>query len=155
MIERIDPIALTPRFAEALTYAERVHAGQTRKGTSIPYIAHPLGVASIALEHGANEDEAIAALLHDAIEDSPDPRLVKEELRRRRGRDRGRLLGFGNAAEAPLAGAEGAICGAPSRGISLDLPGVGFGQALQRPGHPRGLPGNWRSPVGALHRQEG
>jgi len=85
MIERIDPIALTPRFAEALTYAERVHAGQTRKGMSIPYIAHPLGVASIALEHGANEDEAIAALLHDAIEDSPDPRLVKEDIRRRFG----------------------------------------------------------------------
>lgn len=85
MAERIDPIALTPRFAEALTYAERVHAGQSRKGTRIPYIAHPLGVASIALEHGANKDEAIAALLHDAIEDSLDPLLVKADIRRRFG----------------------------------------------------------------------
>lgn len=85
MAEKIEPIALTPRFADALTYAERVHAGQRRKGTSIPYIAHPLGVASIALEHGANEDEAIAALLHDAIEDSADPLAVKDEIRRRFG----------------------------------------------------------------------
>jgi GTP pyrophosphokinase len=85
MAEKIEPIPLTPRFADALTYAERVHAGQGRKGTSIPYIAHPLGVASIALEHGANEDEAIAALLHDAIEDSPNPLLVKEDIRRRFG----------------------------------------------------------------------
>ena len=85
MAEKIEPIPSTARFAEALTYAERVHAGQSRKGTSIPYIAHPLGVASIALEHGANEDEAIAALLHDAIEDSPDPPRVKEDIRRRFG----------------------------------------------------------------------
>ena len=47
----------------------RCHAGQTRKGTSIPYVAHLLAVASIALEHGADEDEAIGALLHDAVED--------------------------------------------------------------------------------------
>ncbi len=85
MAEKIKPIPLTPRFADALTYAERVHAGQGRKGTRVPYIAHPLGVASIALEHGANEDEAIAALLHDTIEDSPDPLLVKEDIRRRFG----------------------------------------------------------------------
>ncbi len=85
MAEQVKPIPLTPRFADALVYAERVHAGQIRKGTSIPYIAHPLGVASIALEHGANEDEAIAALLHDAIEDSRDPLLVKEDIRCRFG----------------------------------------------------------------------
>jgi GTP pyrophosphokinase len=44
-----------------------LHTNQTRKGGGIPYISHLLGVASIALEYGANEDEAIAALLHDAI----------------------------------------------------------------------------------------
>jgi GTP pyrophosphokinase len=60
---------LSSRFEEALTFAVRLHAGQVRKGTSIPYVAHLLGVASIALEHGADEDEAIAALLHDAVED--------------------------------------------------------------------------------------
>ena len=63
---------LGPRFSEALTFAASVHADQPRKGTQIPYIAHILGVASLALESGADEDEAIAALLHDAIEDAPD-----------------------------------------------------------------------------------
>lgn len=76
---------LTSRFAEALTYAPQVHASQRRKSTNIPYIAHPLGVASLALEHGASEDEAIAALLHDAIEDSTDPLAVGDEIRRRFG----------------------------------------------------------------------
>lgn len=62
---------LTSRFAEALRGAADLHATQFRKGTSVPYIAHLLGVSSIALHHGADEDEAIAALLHDAIEDAP------------------------------------------------------------------------------------
>ena len=61
---------LSPQFDEALQYAVVIHAGQTRKGTEIPYIAHLLGVASIALEHGADEAEAIGALLHDAGEDA-------------------------------------------------------------------------------------
>lgn len=57
------------RFREALVYAAQLHAAQTRKGTDIPYVAHLLGVASIAIEYGADEDEAIVALLHDAAED--------------------------------------------------------------------------------------
>jgi (p)ppGpp synthase/HD superfamily hydrolase len=57
------------RFGQALVYAETVHAGQLRKGTNIPYVGHLLGVASLALEHGADDDEAIAALLHDTVED--------------------------------------------------------------------------------------
>jgi (p)ppGpp synthase/HD superfamily hydrolase len=57
------------RFGRALVYAETAHAGQLRKGTTVPYIAHLLGVAALALEYGANEDEAIAALLHDTVED--------------------------------------------------------------------------------------
>jgi len=60
---------LTGRFDEAVRYAREVHAAQTRKGTSAPYITHLLGVASIVLDDGGNEDEAIAALLHDAAED--------------------------------------------------------------------------------------
>ena len=60
---------LSTRFDEALVLAARLHAGQTRKGTGIPYIAHLLAVASIVLEQDGSEDEAIAALLHDAIED--------------------------------------------------------------------------------------
>ena len=66
-----EPIPLSLRFSEALRGAADLHATQFRKGTTIPYIAHLLGVASIALHHGADEDEAIAALLHDAIEDAP------------------------------------------------------------------------------------
>ena len=66
-----EPIVFPSRFAEALRSAADLHATQVRKGTNIPYIAHLLGVASIALHHGADEDEAIAALLHDAIEDAP------------------------------------------------------------------------------------
>jgi GTP pyrophosphokinase len=60
---------LLERFDRALAFASHLHREQLRKGTEIPYVAHLLGVVSIALEHGANEDEAIAALLHDSIED--------------------------------------------------------------------------------------
>ena len=60
---------LTDRFDEALAYASRLHRSQVRKGSGIPYVSHLLGVASIALENGADEDQAIAALLHDAVED--------------------------------------------------------------------------------------
>jgi (p)ppGpp synthase/HD superfamily hydrolase len=59
----------SPRFQAALTYAVNVHAGQTRKATSIPYITHLLAVAALVGEHGGDEDQVIAALLHDAPED--------------------------------------------------------------------------------------
>lgn len=61
---------LSLKLSKAVHYAAEVHKTQKRKGTDIPYIAHLLAVASIALEYGANEDEAIAALLHDAPEDA-------------------------------------------------------------------------------------
>ena len=60
---------LTERFQSALAFANKLHRHQRRKGTDIPYVSHLLGVASIALEIGADEDQAIAALLHDAVED--------------------------------------------------------------------------------------
>ncbi len=75
---------LSERFTNALTYATQLHAAQTRKGGGVPYIAHLLGVTSIALENGANEDEAIAALLHDAVEDQGGA-VTREEIRRRFG----------------------------------------------------------------------
>ena len=75
---------LTSRFEEALNFAVRLHAGQLRKGTKIPYAAHLLSVASIALQHGADEEEAIAALLHDAVEDQGGAK-TREEIRRRFG----------------------------------------------------------------------
>ena len=56
------------RFVSVAKFVE-AHDGDVRKGTTIPYISHPLGVASIVLEYGGDEDQAIAALLHDAIED--------------------------------------------------------------------------------------
>ena len=60
---------LTDRFDDALAYASRLHRSQIRKGSGIPYVSHLLAVAAIALENGADEDQAIAALLHDAVED--------------------------------------------------------------------------------------
>ncbi len=75
---------LSYSFTEALVYANELHATQTRKGSKVPYISHLLGVASIALEYGADEDEAIAALLHDAIEDQGGP-PIREEIRMKFG----------------------------------------------------------------------
>jgi GTP pyrophosphokinase len=77
-------MSLSHRFEDALVYAARLHATQVRKGTSTPYVAHLLGVAAIALEHGAGEDQAIAALLHDAVEDQGGA-PTREEIRWRFG----------------------------------------------------------------------
>jgi (p)ppGpp synthase/HD superfamily hydrolase len=71
---------LTARFDEAFQLAHRLHAAQTRKGTRAPYIGHLMGVASIVLDDGGTEDEAIAALLHDAAEDQGG-RARLEEIR--------------------------------------------------------------------------
>ncbi|HEV3138536.1 MAG TPA: HD domain-containing protein, partial [Pirellulales bacterium] len=76
---------LTARFSEALAYAAELHGDQLRKGSGVPYFSHLLAVAAIALEHGASEDEAIAALLHDAVEDQGGA-PVRDEIRRRFGR---------------------------------------------------------------------
>ena len=73
---------LTDRFEQALVYASQVHDGHTRKGAQqIPYLAHLMSVAALVLEDGGGEDEAIAALLHDAIEDQGH-RTSLDELRR-------------------------------------------------------------------------
>mgnify|MGYP002641941966 CR=1 FL=1 len=73
-------VRLSPRYFEAVAYASGLHAGQTRKGTTIPYVAHLLGVSSLVLEASGDEDQAIAALLHDAAEDcGGEPRLVEIE----------------------------------------------------------------------------
>jgi (p)ppGpp synthase/HD superfamily hydrolase len=69
---------LSERFVRALAYAARKHRGQKRKGTDIPYVSHLLGVASIALQHGATEEQAIAALLHDVLEDQGGPTARRE-----------------------------------------------------------------------------
>jgi (p)ppGpp synthase/HD superfamily hydrolase len=69
---------LSRQFEKALVYATRAHGDQTRKKTGIPYIAHILGVTAIAMEYGANETEAIAALLHDAVEDCGGERRLRD-----------------------------------------------------------------------------
>lgn len=72
------------RFGRALRLARTLHAGQTRKGTEIPYVSHLLAVAALVLEHGGDEDAAIAAALHDAVEDQGGAR-TRERIRRRFG----------------------------------------------------------------------
>ena len=75
---------LTSRFDEAFRYAHEVHAEQVRKGSHTPYVGHLMGVSSIVLEDGGTEDEAIAALLHDAAEDHGG-RARLDEIRARFG----------------------------------------------------------------------
>ena len=75
---------LTDRFDRALLYATHVHGGQVRKETVIPYVAHLLAVSATVLEYGGDEDQAIAGLLHDVVEDQGgEPRL--NDIRNRFG----------------------------------------------------------------------
>lgn len=64
-----DPPILSRKFDEALAFAMDLHRKQVRKGTGVPYVSHLLSVAALVLEHGGTEEQAIAALLHDAVED--------------------------------------------------------------------------------------
>jgi len=75
-------VKLDSRFLRAFGFAAKKHAGQTRKASSIPYIAHLMGVASLVLEFGGDEDLAIAALLHDVVEDCGGVPVLKEVRRR-------------------------------------------------------------------------
>jgi len=75
-------ISLGPRFLRAFIFAAEKHKGQTRKASTIPYIAHLMGVASLVLEAGGDEDLAIAALLHDVVEDCGGAPMLKEVRRR-------------------------------------------------------------------------
>jgi (p)ppGpp synthase/HD superfamily hydrolase len=72
---------LTSRFQQAFAAAGELRATQVRKGTAVPYLAHLMSVAALVLEHGGAEDTAIAALLHDAVEDSDDGAAVAERIR--------------------------------------------------------------------------
>jgi len=77
------------RLARAVKWSAQLHADQTRKGNGAPYVAHPLGVASLVLDHGGTEAEAIAALLHDAVEDAG---VTLDEIRKRFGRTVARIV---------------------------------------------------------------
>ncbi len=78
-------VKLGQRFERALVFASQKHAGQTRKKTQAPYISHLLIVAGLVLEAGGDEDLAIAALLHDVVEDCGGAPMLKE-IRRRFGK---------------------------------------------------------------------
>jgi len=81
--KREKSIKLGPRFLKAFLFAAEKHAGQVRKASTTPYIAHLMGVASLALEYGGDEDMAIAALLHDVVEDcggAPDVERSQAEV---------------------------------------------------------------------------
>ena len=75
-------VRLGPRFLKAFSFAAEKHSGQSRKASTIPYIAHLMGVTSLALEAGGDEDIAIAALLHDVVEDCGGIPMLKEVRRR-------------------------------------------------------------------------
>lgn len=84
MSPRVPTTNLGPRFSDAFRYAEEKHAGQTRKGTGVPYISHLMSVTALVLEAGGDEDQAIAALLHDVVEDCGG-HPVLEQVRQRFG----------------------------------------------------------------------
>lgn len=79
--------ALSERFDDALLYAARHHRKQLRKGSRVPYMSHLMSVSALVMEHGGTEDQAIAALLHDAVEDAPAGQggAVLAEIRERFG----------------------------------------------------------------------
>ncbi|MCC5639153.1 HD domain-containing protein [Nostoc sp. CHAB 5844] len=80
----MNTLELTSKFEEALVYATRLHTHQTRKISGVPYIAHLLSVAALVLEAGGTEEEAIAGLLHDAVEDQGG-KSTREEIRQHFG----------------------------------------------------------------------
>src|SRR5687767_2034587 len=71
---------LTERFDRALAFASRLHREDVRKGSDTPYVAHLLSVCALVVEDGGTEEEAIAALLHDALEDHPEA-TSRDEIR--------------------------------------------------------------------------
>lgn len=73
---------MSERIFDAIEFAVKAHRGQYRKGTNLPYILHPLAVARILMEHDCPEELAIAALLHDTVEDTP---VTLDEIRKRFG----------------------------------------------------------------------
>ena len=91
----------SPRLADAFAYAEQIHRGQSRKKTRAPTLSHLLAVAALVLESGGNEDEAIAALLHDGPEDCQGPETLKEIEQRFGDRVAQIVLGCTDSMETP------------------------------------------------------
>lgn len=91
MSEQTSTPKLTGQFSKALVYAELKHHNQVRKGGDIPYIGHLLTVAGLVINDGGSETQAIAALLHDAVEDQGGPATL-EEIKNNFGDDAARIV---------------------------------------------------------------
>jgi (p)ppGpp synthase/HD superfamily hydrolase len=91
MSEQTSKPKLTGQFAKALVYAELKHHNQVRKGGDIPYVGHLLTVAGLVINDGGTEAQAIAALLHDAVEDAGGP-VTLNEIRANFGEDVARIV---------------------------------------------------------------
>ncbi len=151
-------MTLTVQFEKALTLATRLHATQTRKGTAIPYIAHLLGVASIALDHGANEDEAIAALLHDAVEDQGGEKTLNH-IRRHFGSTVAAIVwgcsDYRRSSQTTVEEAEGGVHRARCLRVAINPAGIRLGQTAQCSCHPERLPLGGRPAMGPFHWRQG
>ncbi len=124
---------LSPQFEKALIYATRIHGGQLRKKTRVPYVAHILGVAAIAMEYGANETEAIAALLHDAVEDCGGAKRLRD-IERKFGKDVARIVEGCTTQikrRSRRIGTKEGLCRARSARADVDETRLGFGQTAQ------------------------
>lgn len=84
-------LPISERFREAVDFTLDLHADHARKTEGVPYVAHLFSVAALAMEHGADEDVAIAALLHDAVEDRGG-RPTLERIRERFGERVARIV---------------------------------------------------------------
>ncbi len=91
MSEQTSTPKLTGQFSKALVYAELKHHNQVRKGGDIPYLGHLLSVAGLVINDGGSEDQAIAALLHDCVEDAGGPPTL-DEIRKNFGEDVARIV---------------------------------------------------------------
>ena len=91
MSEQTSTPKLTGQFSKALVYAELKHHNQVRKGGDIPYVGHLLTVAGLVINDGGSEAQAIAALLHDTVEDAGGPATLKE-IRANFGHDVARIV---------------------------------------------------------------
>ena len=149
---------LTQRFDDAFRYAHEVHGAQTKKGTSIPYVAHLMGVASIVLDDGGDENEAIAALLHDGPEDHGGRERL-EDIRARFGNQVAKIVEdcTDSWATPPEPWAERKLrvrstCPTPG---GTQPARVGYGQGPQHVFDPSGPAELRRTGVGTIRRQPG
>jgi HD domain-containing protein len=131
-----DSEVLGERFRSALVLASELHHGQMRKGSKgIPYVGHLLGVASIVIEDGGDEDEAIAALLHDAPEDQGGEATLARiwaEYGERVGAIVDGVHRHAREPQAAVAGAKGALPRPPRGGAGGGAARLAGGQGAQR-----------------------